>query len=125
MRILLPVDEVLFWQDLKRVTDDGCTAVRRWTQPNDLWPKPNRMGVLIVRDVMNRCRDCHDVKWRSRSCRGRRLRLRLRLRRCGNLFGQLCNRIDDRLKHVLVGGLKSDGVGGFFDRRQGFMKTFF
>jgi hypothetical protein len=52
LRVLLPVDEVLFRTDLQRIGKDACPRMRTRTQANDLRPEIDQAIVVIVRDVI-------------------------------------------------------------------------
>jgi hypothetical protein len=59
LRILLPVDEVLFGLDRERVGQDGRARMRRRTQPNDLWAERHGLVVSVGRSMMQRDLDAH------------------------------------------------------------------
>ncbi len=60
-RVLLPVDEMIGGLDTLAVRQDLGAAVRRWTQPDDLWAEFDQAVVLIMRDVVQGNVDGHAV----------------------------------------------------------------
>jgi hypothetical protein len=52
LRILLPVDEMLFGCDLQRIGNDPRAAMGSGTQSDDLWSERHEPVVAIVRDVI-------------------------------------------------------------------------
>ena len=60
VRILLPVDEVLFRVDLERVAVDGGTTMGRWPQSDDLRSQRDQAVVLVGCDVVKCDQDGHE-----------------------------------------------------------------
>ncbi len=52
LRVLLPVHEMVRWQDLERIAQDRGTRVRRRAQADGLRAEVDRSVVFVVRDVM-------------------------------------------------------------------------
>src|SRR5206468_746773 len=59
VRILLPVDEVIFRLNAKRITRHRRAAVRSRTQPNDLRRQADQPVVLVDSLVMQRYSNAH------------------------------------------------------------------
>ena len=53
--ILLPVDEVVFRQDLQRVGRHPCARMRRRPQPDDLRAEPDGTVVAVMGDMVQGC----------------------------------------------------------------------
>ncbi len=61
MRILLPVDEVVFGQDFQRIRQYARAAVSGRAQANDLRTQFDRAFVAIVRDMVQGNMNRHGV----------------------------------------------------------------
>ena len=59
LRVLLPVDEVLFRRDAQRVAQDARAAMRRGPQAHDLRPQRHRPVIAVVRLVVESDVDGH------------------------------------------------------------------
>src|SRR3981081_1855608 len=59
LRVLLPVDEMLFGLDGERVGQHRCARMRRRTQPYDLRAERHGLVVSVGRSMMQRDLDAH------------------------------------------------------------------
>ena len=69
-RVLLPVDEVVFWQDLQRIAQDLGAAVRGRPQADRLGPEVDCAVVGVVGDVVDGGADRHQGPLAFRQPRG-------------------------------------------------------